>query len=261
MTEGAVDFRLAVLIPTYNNPDTIRRVVEAVRPHVPDVLVVNDGGNDAAREACQRLADEGLSMVVHRAQNGGKGAAVKTGLAALQERGYTHAFQIDADGQHAVADMPRFIAAARSAPHALILGSPEFDETAPTARVVGRQVTRFWTNVETMGAVIEDSMCGYRIYPIGKALKASAWGNAMDFDPEIAVRIAWTDTPVLNLKTKVRYVAAEEGGVSHFRMFRDNLLISWMHTRMMTTLFFRLLTFRRWPRRLPAGPDLAGGPS
>jgi len=242
--------KIAALIPTYNNPDTIGRVVDEVAAHVPDVLVVDDGGNQEARSACARLQAEGRARVVHREKNGGKGAAVKTGLLELARLGFTHAFQIDADGQHAVSDMLRFIEAANSYPQALILGSPQFDESAPTARVVGRKLTRFWTHVETFGPVIEDSMCGFRIYPIDKALAASAWGNAMDFDPEIAVRIAWTGTPVLNLKTRVRYVTSDEGGVSHFRMFRDNALISWMHTRMMVTLFFRLLTLRPRPRRL-----------
>ena len=242
--------QIAALIPTYNNPATIRRVVSEVRQHLPDVLVVDDGGDEQARAACAALAAEGLALVVHREINGGKGAAVKTGLAELARRGFTHAFQIDADGQHDVSDIERFLEASQSHPQALILGSPEFDDTAPSARVIGRKLTRFWTNVETFGPVIDDSMCGFRIYPIAQALRAAAWGNAMDFDPEIAVRIAWTGTPILNLKTKVRYVAAEEGGVSHFRMFRDNALISWMHTRMMFTLFFRLLTLRPRPRRL-----------
>lgn len=245
------EFRVAALIPTYDNPATIRAVVEAVRVHLPDVLVVDDGSSAPGREACAQLARDGLAEVVHRPVNGGKGAAVKTGLEALRARGYTHAFQIDADGQHAIADMPRFIAAAELHPEALVLGSPEFDDTAPRARLIGRQITCFWTNVETLGRVIRDPMCGYRVYPLGPALEANARGNAMDFDPEIAVGIAWTGTPVLNLATRVRYVSREQGGVSHFRLWRDNLLISWMHTRMVIALLFRMF-FRPRPRRIRA---------
>jgi glycosyltransferase involved in cell wall biosynthesis len=242
-------FRIAALIPTYNNPRTIRTVVEEVRRYLKDVLIVDDGSGPEGRAACDALASEGLAMVVHREQNGGKGAAVKTGLSELKARGYSHAFQIDADGQHAIGDMPRFLAAAESHPDALILGSPQFDRSAPRSRVIGRKITRFWIHVETLGPLIEDALCGFRVYPIGKALDASARGNAMDFDPEIAVRIAWSGAPVLNLLTRVRYLRADDGGVSHFRMVRDNALISWMHTRLMLSLFRRLMLRRVFVRR------------
>ncbi|MDB4974888.1 MAG: hypothetical protein JWN48_3229 [Myxococcaceae bacterium] len=244
-----LDFRIAVLIPTYDNPRTIRAVVDAVRQHVPDVLVVDDGSGPEGRAACEALVRDGVARVVHRPLNGGKGAAVKTGLSALHELGFTHAFQVDADGQHAIADMPRFVSAAAVHPEALVLGSPEFDDSAPKSRLVGRQITRFWTNVETLGPVIADPMCGFRVYPIAPALSANARGNAMDFDPEIAVGIAWRGAPVLNLKTRVRYLSAAQGGVSHFRLWRDNVLISWMHTRMVLALLLRLL-FSARPRRL-----------
>ncbi len=238
--------KLAALIPTYDNPATIAKVVEAVRAYIPDVLVVDDGSAAPGRAACEALARAGSARVVHRSENGGKGAAVKTGLEALRELGYTHAFQIDADGQHMIADIPRFLAASELHPEALLLGSPEFDSSAPKSRLIGRQITRFWTHVETLGQVIDDPMCGFRVYPIEPALRAGARGNAMDFDPEIAVGIAWAGAPVLNLTTRVRYL---EGGVSHFRLWRDNVLISWMHTRMCLALIFRML-FRARPRRI-----------
>jgi polyprenyl-phospho-N-acetylgalactosaminyl synthase len=240
--------RIAALIPTYDNPATIARVVEAVRVYLPEVLVVDDGSAAAGRQACEALSQAGLARVVHRPENGGKGAAVKTGLLTLRELGYTHAFQIDADGQHMIHDMPRFLAAAEMYPQALLLGSPEFDDSAPRARLIGRQITRFWTHVETLGQVIDDPMCGFRVYPIEPALRAGARGNAMDFDPEIAVGIAWAGAPVLNLSTRVRYLTAAQGGVSHFRLWRDNVLISWMHTRMVLALVFRM--FRARPRRI-----------
>jgi glycosyltransferase involved in cell wall biosynthesis len=102
------EFRPAALIPTYDNPQTIARVVRDVRVHMRHVLVVDDGSGEEGARACAELEASGLAMVVRRELNGGKGAAVKTGLLALKERGFTHAFQIDADGQHAISDMPRF---------------------------------------------------------------------------------------------------------------------------------------------------------
>ena len=243
--------QIAGLIPTYDNPATIARVVEAVRAHLPDVLVVDDGSGPAGRAACEALNRDGRALVVHRATNGGKGAAVKTGLEELARRGFTHAFQIDADGQHTFEDIPRFVAAARAHPEALVLGQPMFDDTAPKARLMGRQITVVLVHVQTLGRVIADPMCGFRVYPIAASLAAGARGNAMDFDPEVAVRIAWAGTPVVNLSTRVRYVTREQGGVSHFRMVRDNLLIAWMHTRMLLALLYRPFSRPR-PRRLEA---------
>jgi len=243
------ELRLAALIPTFDNPATIARVVEAARAHLPDVLVVDDGSGPAGRAACEALATGMRAMVVHRPRNGGKGAAVKTGLEELAHRGFTHALQVDADGQHAFDDIPRFIAAARAHPAALVLGSPVFDASAPKARLMGRKISVNLVHVQTLGRVITDPMCGFRVYPIAASLAAGARGNAMDFDPEVAVRIAWSGTPVINLPTRVRYVTRQQGGVSHFRLVRDNLLIAWMHTRMMLALLYRPFTRRR-PRRL-----------
>jgi hypothetical protein len=150
----------------------------------------------------------------------------------------------DADGQHAVEDVPRLLEAARADPRALVLGQPFFDDSAPNVRRRARLISRFWTDIETCGRVIEDPLCGFRVYPIEAALRSGARGNRMDFDPEIAVRMSWLGCPVVNVRTRVRYLSAEEGGVSHFRMFRDNVLISWCHTRLVTLALFRLLMGR-----------------
>jgi glycosyltransferase involved in cell wall biosynthesis len=225
-------FRPCVLIPTYDNPATIRKVVLRAREVLPEVVVVNDGSGHEGRAACEAVAAEGLAHVVHRAKNGGKGAAVKTGFAEAYRLGYTHALQVDADGQHDLEDVPRFLEVARDNPDALVLGAPVFDASAPKARQIGRQITVFWVAVEVGRGVIADAMCGFRVYPLADAVAVRVPGNMMDFDPEVAVRLAWRGVPVINLPTKVRYVSRDEGGVSHFRLFKDNLLIGWMHTRL-----------------------------
>jgi len=237
--------RVCALVPTYDNPATLRRVVEAVRAHLSDVIVVDDGSAAPGREAAAALERDGLARVRHRARNGGKGAAVKDGLTFAAQLGYTHALQIDADGQHATGDIPRFVEASRARPEALVLAAPLFDASAPAARSRGRLISRFWTDLETGGRVIQDPLCGFRVYPLPAALRAGARGDRMDFDPEIAVRMVWLGCPVVNLPTTVRYLGAEEGGVSHFRMFRDNVRISWCHTRLCTLAILRLLTGRR----------------
>jgi len=239
-------FRACVVIPTYDNPATIRAVVEQARDHLPDVIVVDDGSHTPGREACESLARAGLATVHHRAQNGGKGAAVKDGLALARERGFSHAVQVDGDGQHDLAQIPRFLELARQRPEALILGTPVYDHTLHKGRYAARLVTRFWNYLEVMGPTIGDSMCGFRVYPIAAALASGTRGNRMDFDIEIPVRMVWQGVPVVNAEVRVRYLTAEEGGVSHYQTFRDTLLISWTHSKLMTEIIFRLLT---WPMR------------
>lgn len=247
MSEAIVaPFRPCVLIPTYDNPRTIRSVVERSRAHLSDVLVVDDGSGPEGRAACEAVAAEGLAHVVHRPQNGGKGAAVKTGFAAAHELGFTHALQVDADGQHNIDDIPRFLEVAEQHRDALVLSVPQFDESAPRARQIGRKITIFWVNLETGGRVIHDPLCGFRVYPLVDTLRVSVSADMMDFDPEIAVRLAWSGVPVINLPMKVRYISAEDGGVSHFRVFWDNFLMSWMHTRLCVEKVFGLMAGKRY---------------
>jgi glycosyltransferase involved in cell wall biosynthesis len=242
---GAPEFRPCVVIPTYDNPDTIRAVVEQVRAVMPGmaIIIVDDGSAAPGRAVVDALAREGLAIVHHRARNGGKGAAVTTGFELAHAHGYTHALQVDADGQHALEDIPRFLEAARAQPFALILGAPIYDASAPKGRLIGRQITRFWTNIETYGRVIDDPMCGFRVYPVAPALEiARRCGRRMDFDIEIAVRLVWEGLPIVNLPTKVRYL---EGGVSHFHLIQDNVRISWMHSRLVVRSWLRFLAPRR----------------
>ncbi len=242
-------FRPCAIIPTFENPGTIRAVVERVREQLPDVIVVDDGSAPEGRAQVDQLGREKLAHAFRRETNGGKGAAVKTGLEAAHRLGYTHALQIDADGQHDLADIPRFLDAARQQPEALVLGCPVFDGSAPLGRRVGRQITVFWTTLEIGSRAIVDPMCGYRVYPLAPALAASrGTGDRMEFDPEIAVRMVWAGVPTVNLRTRVRYLSPEQGGVSHFHLLRDNARISWMHTRLVALALLRLLL---WPLRGP----------
>jgi glycosyltransferase involved in cell wall biosynthesis len=238
-------FRPCVLLPTFDNPATIANVVARVRAYVQDVVIVDDGSAEPARNIIAELGTRGLAHVVRRAQNGGKGAAVKSGFRAAADLGYTHALQVDADGQHSVEDIPRFLQHAAANPECLVLGAPSFDASVPKARLYGRQLTVIWTHVETGGRVISDPMCGFRVYPLAAALQCAPRANRMDFDPEIAVRMVWHGTRVLTLPTHVRYVSREQGGVSHFQLVRDNLRITLMHTRLVCLAVLRLLSGRR----------------
>lgn len=253
MSAGPSAFRPCVVIPSYNNPVTIRRVVLAVRAYVPDVIVVDDGSSEEGRAAIVGLGVEGIATVHHRAANGGKGAAVKDALRLARDAGFSHALQVDADGQHTLEDIPRMLEAAQEAPTALILGQPVFDESAPKARLVGRRITIFWTRLEVGGSAIADPMCGFRVYPLPVSAEVHVWGDRMDFDPEIAVRLVWEGVPTRNVETRVRYVSADDGGVSHFHAFKDNVLISLMHSRLMTLKIMRFLFGWLWRGRSPRG--------
>ncbi|MCX4247046.1 glycosyltransferase family 2 protein [Paraliomyxa miuraensis] len=235
------DLRICALVPTYDNPMTVQRVVEQVCEHVPVVIVVDDGSHEPARQVLDRLANVSGVVLLRHEHNRGKGAAVKTGLREAAARGFTHALQVDADGQHELRDIPRFLDCARKQPRALVLASPSFDETRPAGRDFGHWLTSFWTRIEVGSSAIADPQCGFRVYPVADTQAVTVRGNRMDFDIEIAVRLCWHGTPVVNLPTRVRYLQASEGGVSHFHMGADNLLISWMHTRLTVLAIVRWL--------------------
>jgi polyprenyl-phospho-N-acetylgalactosaminyl synthase len=218
---------LCAVIPTFDNPRTIRRVVERIRAHAP-VVVVDDGSGPEARAELEALAREGLAHVHHRPARGGKGAAVKDGFRAARSLGFTHAVQIDADDQHDLGDLPRFLEAARAHPEALVLGEPIYAADAPRVRTRGHRFCRFWTEFATGGRQIHDGLCGFRVYPLELAIRTPC-GDGMEFDVEIAIRMVWAGCPTVNVATRVRYPSAEEGGVSHFRLFRDNVRIVSVH--------------------------------
>ncbi len=241
-------FRPCIVIPIYNNKDTIGGVVDRLRPFNLPILIANDGSSQATVQVLDALsANHEQVHVKHLARNGGKGNAVKTGLLWAHELGYSHALQVDADGQHQMEDAPKFLQAAEKDPEALVLGTPTFGDSVPKIRLYGRELSKFCVRVETLGRAIADPLFGFRSYPLAAAadtIKNSRIGNRMDFDPEIAVRLCWRGCPIVNIPTPVFY---PEGGVSHFRMVHDNILITWLHIRMVFGMIFRL------PARLVKG--------
>lgn len=243
--------RYCAIIPTYDNPATIAKVAARVKEYLPDVLVVDDGSAAAGHEAVAALGASGVATVHFRERNGGKGAAVLSGLELARELGFSHALQIDADGQHDTADIPRLLEASRSNPDALVLGQPVFDETAPKSRKRARKITHVLCAIEAGSLGLGDPLCGFRVYPIAASLAARARGRKMDFDPEVAVKLWWARTPIVHVQVKVRYLTAAEGGVSHYQLVRDTGRIAWMHVRLCTWAALRALT---WPVRvlLPA---------
>ena len=244
--------RICLLIPIYNNKDTIATVVDEVLDFGLPIIVVNDGSDEATRVALERMDGRRPEVTVHHLpKNGGKGFAVKQGLRLANERGFTHALQIDADGQHCSADIPRFLEACRECPEALILGKPIFGDDVPKARLHGRKLSQAFVWLETLSLDIADPLFGFRVYPVASSMALldsfSMIGNRMDFDPEIAVKLYWRGVPIRNLASVVSY---PEGGLSSFRMVADNIRITLMHTRLTLGMLPRvpLLLWRRLQR-------------
>ncbi|SBV37247.1 putative glycosyltransferase [uncultured Stenotrophomonas sp.] len=240
-----------VVIPVYDHEHAIAGVVEGVRAAGLPCLLVDDGSRPSCAAVLQILARQPGVDLLRLDVNQGKGRAMLAGFAEAERRGCSHVLQIDADGQHDTGDLPRFIAAARTQPQAVICGIPAYDASVPKARLYGRYLTHVWVWINTLSLHLRDSMCGFRVYPLPPVLRLIAEetiGRRMDFDSEILVRLYWRQVPVQHLSTRVTYPA---DGVSHFDALRDNLRISRMHAR----LFFGML--RRAPRLLwqrPRGP-------
>lgn len=231
-------FKPCILIPVYNHEHAMPTMMARIAPLAVDCLLVNDGSNADCSRVLQQLAAQypRVTLIEHD-HNQGKGAAFKTGLREAAARGYSHVVQIDADGQHEVDDIPRFLALGQLNPAAIINGVAMYDETVPKLRQYGRYITHFWVWVNTLSLSIRDSMCGFRLYPVASTLQLvneETIGNRMDFDSEILVRSHWRGIPIIALPTRVHYPL---DGVSHFQALRDNAMISLMHTR----LFFFML--------------------
>ena len=236
---AAGDFHPCALIPIYNHKDTIAATVQALRAHGLPVVIVNDGSDDATRDVLDAL-DSPEVQVIHLPRTGGKGRALSCGMIAARDAGFSHALQIDADGQHDVGDVPRFLAEGCAHPKALICGQPIYDESVPRARLYGRYVTHVCVWMETLSFTLRDSMCGYRLYPLDATcaeIDRAPLPARMDFDTEVAVRLMWCGVPVRNVPTRVIY---PENGLSHFHMLHDNLRISAMHTRLLFGMVLRV---------------------
>ena len=244
-----------VLIPSYNPGIKVYDTVRAARQYWTPVWVVIDGSTDGSTDGLVAMAaeDKGLQVIV-LTTNQGKGAAVLHGLEQASAAGFSHVLTMDSDGQHPQQRIPDFMAVSVKQPNAMILGKPVFDTSAPSLRVKGRQVSNWWANLETLWAGIGDSLFGFRVYPIEplkQVMQGQRWMRHFDFDPEAVVRLCWRGVRPVNLAAEVRYFREEEGGVSHFRYLRDNVLLTWMHTRLFIGFVLRLpvLLFRRLIRR------------
>lgn len=233
-------FKACAVIPVYNHGEPLPQVVAALRRLQLPCILVDDASSEQTARVVQELAQQEQVYRLRHAHNQGKGAAVISGFYEAQRLGFTHALQVDADGQHDLQQVGWFLLQAQAHPQAIICGYPQYDASVPKGRLYARYITHVWTWIHTLSLSIRDSMCGFRLYPLASVIPLISQvklGQRMDFDTEILVRLHWRNIPMFWYPVAVVY---PEGGLSNFRPWHDNWLISKMHTRLFFGMLWRL---------------------
>lgn len=243
-------FKPCAVIPVYNHEQALPPVVAQLHAAGLTCVLIDDG----SRPGCAAVLDQQAALpnthLLRLPANQGKGGAVMAGLREAANLGFSHALQVDADGQHDLSALSAFLAAGQAQPDSLICGYPQYDSSVPTGRLVARYLTHVWVWINSLSLSIRDSMCGFRLYPLPATLdliNSAHVGQRMDFDTEILVRLSWRNQPMYWLPVRVHYPT---DGVSHFRLLQDNLLISKMHAKLFFGMLIRwpLILWRRWRR-------------
>lgn len=213
-----------VIVPTYNNHKTLRRVLDSVLEFTENIIIVNDGSTDATSEI---LKEYSQLMQIHHPKNIGKGRALRNGFRKAIEMNFEYAITIDSDGQHFASDIPNFIQEIQKEPNSLLIGSRNMtQENVPKKSSFGNKFSNFWFKFET-GIVLEDTQSGFRLYPL-QLIPKQFYTNKFEFEIEVIVRSAWKGIVVKNIPIKILYDPAER--VSHFRPFKDFTRISILNT-------------------------------
>ncbi|ACR11958.1 glycosyl transferase, group 2 family [Teredinibacter turnerae T7901] len=229
-----------LLVPIFNHSREFAPVAANLAELGLPCLVVDDGSDPANAELLDEIVTRHRFITLLRLPiNQGKGSAVCEGLREAARLGYSHALQIDADGQHNHQDIPLFLAMSQQHPRAVISGNRIYIN-APKSRMYARKLTDFWVCVNTLSRSISDSMCGFRLYPLQETLQllnTSKISRRMDFDSDILVKLVWRGVRVIEIRTEVVY---RPEITSHFNVLNDNIAISWMHTRLFFGMLVRL---------------------
>jgi len=251
---SAAAYRPCLVVPVYNHPDGIALVCERVQAYELPCILVDDGSDERCRKVLDQLAAaHDWVQLIRFEENRGKGSAVCAGLLRAAQAGFSHALQVDADGQHDLGDIAAFLSRSQDKPEAVVTGSRVADGISAT-RHYGRKLTDWLVWLETLSTTIEDSMCGFRLYPLGSTvqlIQQHGVGRRMNFDTDILVRLVWRGVPVEQVSTRVIY---RDGIPSHFRMVRDNLYMIVMHTRLVLGMLPRA-PLLLWRKTRGAGPD------
>ncbi|MCD0464318.1 DUF2062 domain-containing protein [Flavobacterium sp. ENC] len=213
-----------VIVPTYNNHKTLKKVLDSILDFTPNVIVVNDGSTDETSEILKQYSQ---FTQIHHAKNSGKGMALRNGFKKAIQMNFEYAITIDSDGQHFASDIPNFITEIQNQPHSLLIGSRNMtQENVPKKSSFGNKFSNFWFWFET-GIKLEDTQSGFRLYPL-QLIPKKYYTNKFEFEIEVIVRSAWKGIVVKNIPIQILYDPAER--VSHFRPFKDFTRISILNT-------------------------------
>ncbi|ASZ11471.1 DUF2062 domain-containing protein [Chitinophaga pendula] len=227
------NYKVAVLIPTYNNGTTLGAVLQSVLAYTSHVIVVNDGATDNTADILEQYP--GIQLVTYM-PNRGKGIALRRGFAYALQQGYDYVITIDADGQHFASDLPVFLDKLQENNQALVIGARNIREkNMPGKNTFANRFSNFWFYVET-GIKAPDTQSGYRLYPLLLMKKMRFFCTRYEFEVEVLVRCAWRGIKIDWTPVQVYYPPAEER-VSHFRPFRDFSRISVLNTVLVLITF------------------------
>lgn len=228
------NLKAIVIVPTYNNERTLKRVLDGVLEYTSSIIVVNDGSTDSTSEILKNYPQ---IIQIHLPENKGKGNALAVAFGVAREKGFKNAITIDSDGQHYPDDIPNFIETLKTEEEpVLLIGNRNMSQDGiPKKSSFGNRFSNFWFWFET-GIKLEDTQSGYRLYPLD-AIPNRFYTHKFEFEIEVIVRSAWKGVNVKNIPVKVLYDMNER--VSHFRPFRDFTRISILNTVLVTiTLFY-----------------------
>ncbi|MBO4480809.1 MAG: glycosyltransferase family 2 protein [Alphaproteobacteria bacterium] len=222
-------FKPVIIIPCFNHSDAFKDFAVGIAELGISTIVIDDGSAPSQSQHLRRICAAYDFKYIHNSKNGGKGRAMQIGFDVAHDMGFTHGLQIDADGQHDLADIKKFFELARENEKSLIVGDPLYDDSAPFARRIGRKITNFWVTVETLNLHMPDAMCGMRVYPLAETCAEMRHLRfyRMGFDIEILVKLYWRGLGIITRPTRVIY---PPNGTSNFKMLRDNLYIFLLHT-------------------------------
>ena len=222
--------KIACVIPHYNHAATVTGVAVGARKYLDDVRVMDDGSTVLPDNFETELNELQVKLIRHE-RNLGKGAAIRTAAAALLADGVTHMIILDADGQHDPADLPKFIAAIEHDPDSIVIGCRDFDHAAnvPESSRFGRKFSNFWCKLET-GVTCQDTQSGYRAYPLRAFRELKFFCSRYNFETEVLVKLLWSGFHLAELPIGVSY----EKRITHFKAFKDNFLLSMLHTVLIT---------------------------
>ena len=223
---------ICVIIPVYNNARTVGAVIDRCKAYINNIIVIDDGSDDGTSEIIKTK-----NVIIHRnSRNSGKGDAIKKGLKIAERSGFTCCITIDADGQHSPEDIPKFISALKK--NTIIIGVRNFGENVSRRTKIGRRISNFFTHLCTHKRLL-DTQSGFRLYPVKPVSSLKIKSNAFDFEVEVLVKSSWKGIQINEVFVSVHY-DAPEARVTHFRVFRDNLIISKLWTKLIIMAFFTI---------------------